>query len=91
MRHIELPPVMDGQAVARLAPLLRAAMDAGEAVTLHGGGVVQIGQAGLQMLLTAARSAEVRLEAPSESLAGMAALAGLQSLPPFVPVQGAAA
>ncbi|OHT20769.1 hypothetical protein BHE75_02771 [Sphingomonas haloaromaticamans] len=28
MRHIELPPVMDGQAVARLALLVRAAMDA---------------------------------------------------------------
>ena len=57
MTTIQLPAILDRNATAVLAPQLRLAMQDGEALVLNGDGVTRIGQCGIQLLLSAQRSA----------------------------------
>ncbi|GGB40455.1 hypothetical protein GCM10011380_32400 [Sphingomonas metalli] len=73
--------VIDRDAVALLIPELREAVAAG-AVRVDGAAIEQIGQAGLQLLLSARRSADAvaaafEIVAPSRSLCRAAMIAGL--------------
>ncbi|WP_380877772.1 hypothetical protein ACFB49_14190 [Sphingomonas sp. DBB INV C78] len=88
MKRIDLLPVMDREAVSLLLPELRDTVHAGARMAIHADKVDQIGQAGLQMLLSIARSAaaagvEIVIEAPSDALANASELAGLRSRLPF--------
>ena len=87
MIRIDLPAVLDRTAAATLAPQLLAELSSGDGLVLGGEQVVQIGQAGLQLLLAAARTAgargaELAIEAPSDALVAAAELAGLADLLP---------
>lgn len=90
MKRISLLPVMDRDAVSLLAPELREAFQSGAAVTIVADRVDQIGQAGLQLVLSATRSAaaagvDLLIEAPSPAFLAAADLAGLRSHMPLPP------
>lgn len=96
MKRISLLPVMDREAVSLLVPELREAIQAAAPVTLVADKVDQIGQAGLQMLLSVSRSAaaagvELAIESPSDALTIASALAGVATRLPFAAVAGGAA
>jgi ABC-type transporter Mla MlaB component len=78
---VQLPPVVDRGAVARLVGELRSAFAGGGAVTVDGGDVVQIGQAGLQLLLSATRTpgGTLRISRASDELSSAIDLAGLRA------------
>lgn len=87
MKHISLLPVMDRDAVALLLPELREAVQANAAVTIMADRVDQIGQAGLQLILSVMRSAtaaglELIVRDPSPAFVTAAELAGLSAQMP---------
>lgn len=96
MKVISLLPVMDREAVSLLVPELRDAIKAAVPVTLVADKVDQIGQAGLQMLLSARRSAtaagvDLAIEAPSDALMVASELAGVAERLALVRVEQGAA
>jgi anti-anti-sigma regulatory factor len=81
MTDIILPDVFDRTAARSLAAELATAISAGN-VTLDAAAVTQIGQTGLQLLLSAARSASekgvtLKIVNPSESIVDAAMLTGI--------------
>jgi len=85
MSTLSLAPVLDTAAAAPLRQALLDLIASGDAVSVDGSQVAQAGQACLQVLASAqAMAASVRadfeLHHPSEPLASMIALAGLDSL-----------
>ena len=78
---IILPPILDREAAAVMLPDLRQAVDAGP-VLLDGGKVERIGQAGLQLILSALRSgpAGTAVVTCSAALHKAATLAGLDDM-----------
>ncbi|SNS29529.1 STAS domain-containing protein [Sphingomonas laterariae] len=96
MRRINLLPVMDREAVSLLVPELREAVQADAGIALLADGVEQIGQAGIQLLLSAHRSAiaagiDLTIAAPSDALKNACALAGVAASLPFAMADGEAA
>lgn len=89
--RVRLLPVMDRAAADRLAPELRAALRTGGGVAVHADSVDRIGQTGLQLLLSAARSAAaagvpLTIHAPSLALQTAVEIAGLRPHLPIAPV-----
>ena len=85
MTALSLAPVLDTSAATALRQTLLDLIASGDTVTLDGEQVTQAGQACLQVLASAqAMAASIRtdfeLRNPSEALASMIALAGLDSL-----------
>src|SRR3546814_10874904 len=58
MKTINLPAVFDRMVAIELAPEIADALGGGPGVTIAAGDVRQIGQCGVQLLLSAARSEE---------------------------------
>jgi len=82
---LSLAPVLDTTAAAPLRQALLDLIASGDAIALDGAQVTQAGQACLQVLASAqAMAASIRtdfeLQNPSEALASMIALAGLDTL-----------
>ena len=82
MTQFALNGVLDREATRLLAAELREAIDCGTTILLAAGAVEQIGTAGLQLLISARRSAvtgdaDVRLVDPSPALIRTVAAAGL--------------
>lgn len=87
--QIALPPVVDRESVALLLLELRKAIQPGAGITLAADHVDQIGQAGLQLLLSAVRSAadvgaDLAVCDPSPALLAAVDLAGLREHLPIV-------
>lgn len=85
MTALSLASVLDTTAAAPLRQALLDLIASGDAIVLDGSQVNQVGQACLQVLASAqAMAASIRadfeLQNPSEPLASMIALAGLDSL-----------
>ncbi len=85
MTAFPLAPVLDTAAAAPLRQTLLDLIASGDAVILDGSQVVQTGQACLQVLagaqaMAATLNIDFELNAPSEPLASMIALAGLDAL-----------
>ena len=85
MTTLSLAPVLDTTAAAPLRQALLDLIASGDAIALDGGQVTQAGQACLQVLASAqAMAASIRtdfeLQNPSEALASMITLAGLDRL-----------
>ena len=84
MPGINLPATVDRNAVQTLIETIKSAIDAGDEVVMDASGVERIGQAGLQFLLSAQKTAKaagvaIRIAEPSEVLTEAAALTGLSS------------
>lgn len=60
MKTIQLPAIIDRTVAAELLPELADALGGGAGVTIAAGDVRQIGQCGLQLLLSAAKTAAHR-------------------------------
>ncbi|MBK5263714.1 MAG: STAS domain-containing protein [Alphaproteobacteria bacterium] len=87
MKIINLPPVVDRTAAIELATELSDAMGAGTEVAVAAGNVRQIGQCGLQLLVSAALTAEKRdlsfmVQDRSEPFENALRIAGLHRLLP---------
>ena len=87
MTTIPLPQHFDTRAAAALAPDLRVALaDGGNAaIVLDGGPVERIGQAGLQLLVSARRTADaagrpLSIEPASAAMRAAAALTGADAV-----------
>lgn len=78
MNTVLLPAACTRTAAEALYPELLAAMGQGP-VTIDGSGVTQVGQAVLQLLVSARRSGDGATIAPSPALLDAAELAGLTS------------
>lgn len=76
MNTVILPAVCSRSAAEALLPELVTAMGQGQ-VTIDGSAVTQVGQAILQLLVSARRSGEGATIAPSAALCDAAMLAGL--------------
>ena len=83
MTRIDLPPRADRAAAEALLPAIRGAVAAGD-VTIDGSDVAQIGQAMLQLLIAARRSAQSAGHGfalnGSEAMRASLALAGAEAL-----------
>jgi chemotaxis protein CheX len=80
--EIILPATLDRSAVEAMAGKLRAAIESGEEIVVDAGNLDRIGQAGLQLLLSARKSADVAgiafgIVKPSIAISDAAALTGL--------------
>lgn len=85
---LKLLPTMDREATGILARELTDAFSGAGPITLSGSEVEQIGQTGLQLLLSARRTAiandiTLRLTSPSSALVAAVELAGLDSVLTF--------
>ena len=83
MKTINLPEVVDRTVATGLALELSDALGGGPGVVIEASKVRQIGQCGLQLLVSAAVTAVRReqafsVEQPSEAFAGAVRIAGLQ-------------
>lgn len=90
MVRLRLPPVIDREAARLLAPELRAALETGGGIAVHADQVDRIGQVGLQLLLSAARSAtaagvSLAVHAPSPAFLAAVEITGLRPHLPFAP------
>lgn len=84
MAAIRLPEALDRTAIEELVATIRETFDAGSPLLLDGGNVERIGQAGLQLLLSAARTAGEKglmfgISDPSQALTDVMALTALDS------------
>lgn len=83
MKVIQLPPVIDRTVAAELTPELADALGATTGVTIAAQDVRQIGQCGLQLLLSAAvtaarRSLPFEVREPSEAMQQALCISGLR-------------
>lgn len=91
MASIRLPENFDRQSIEGLVTLLRTSIDSAdgvESVILDGADVERIGQVGLQLLLSASRTASergvaLRIASPSASLREAAELTALVDMLPL--------
>lgn len=80
MTTVTLPPICDRAAARALYPELRDAVGS-RRLTIEGGEVERVGQAMLQLLVSAAASeAGIALRQPSEKLEAALSMAGLDSV-----------
>lgn len=82
MPSIRLPETFDRQSIEGLAETLRTALSGTDSVTLDASDVERIGQVGLQLLLSASRTASARgvafeIQNPSNGLCDAVQLTGL--------------
>lgn len=82
-KRVDLLPVMDRDAAGLIAAELRDALRAGGGIAIHADRVDRIGQVGLQLLLSAARSAAaadvaLAIHAPSPAFLTAVEIAGLR-------------
>lgn len=90
MKRVDLLPVMDRDAAGLIAPELREAVQTGASIAIHADQVDRIGQVGLQLLLSTARSAaaadiELTIHAPSPAFLAAVEIAGLRPHLPLAP------
>jgi anti-anti-sigma regulatory factor len=83
MKTIMLPPVIDRTVTAELTPELTEALGTGTGILIAAGNVRQIGQCGLQLLLSAALTASRRdmafiMQDASEAFMNAVRISGLR-------------